>query len=90
MVVSLLGMYHPPLPFTLAQHPTFSTQALCAYEYIITIFDEIRYVWRHKYTFPTALFAFNRYAVWVESGFYFHLALGDLTTIDVSDVAIDG
>lgn len=73
-----------PSPLTRVRQPTISFLALCAHEYTITIFNEIRYVWRHKYTFATVLFAFNRYAVWVESGFFFHLAFGNLTTIDVS------
>ncbi|KAF9779783.1 hypothetical protein BJ322DRAFT_339784 [Thelephora terrestris] len=61
-----------------------SILALCAYEYIITLYDEIRYVWKHKYTFATFLFAFNRYAVWVETCFLLYLAFGDLTTNDVN------
>ena len=35
------------------------------------------------------LFAFNRYAVWVESFFYFYLATGDFKTINVSGVVAD-
>ena len=56
------------------------------YEYIITLFDEIRYVWRHKYSFATCLFAFNRYVVWIETALQLYVNFGDLTTIDVSSI----
>ena len=58
------------------------------YEYIITLFDEIRYVWKHKYSFATFLFAFNRYAVWIEIALQLNITFGDLATVDVSDCGI--
>lgn len=68
--------------FNLDRVAVISALALCTYEYMITLFYEIRYVWRHKYTFATALFAFNRYAVWVETGILVYLAFGDLETAE--------
>jgi hypothetical protein len=59
------------------------------YEYIITLLDEIRYVWRHKYSFATVLFAFNRYLVWIEIALQLYITFGDLTTVDVSNFGID-
>ena len=59
------------------------------YEYIITLFDEIRYVWRHKYSFATVLFAFNRYLVWIECALQLYVNFGDLTTEDVSDFGLE-
>jgi hypothetical protein len=56
------------------------------YEYIITVHDEIRYVWKHKRSFATFLFAFNRYAVWVETALQLYIAFGDLASVDVSDL----
>ena len=63
---------------------TPAPQALYLYEYIITLSDEIRYIWRHKYSFATLLFAFNRYAVWIETALQLYIVFGDLTTADVS------
>jgi len=59
------------------------------YEYAITLYDEIRYVWKHKYSFATFLFAFNRYAVWLETALQLYTTFGDLTTINVSYFGIN-
>ena len=58
------------------------------YEYAITLLAEIRYVWRHKYSFATFLFAFNRYVVWIETALQLYITFGDLMTVDVSGTFI--
>lgn len=68
--------------------PFHSPQALYVYEYAITLFDEIRYVWKHKYSFATFLFTVNRYAVWIETALQLYITFGDLATVDVSDLGI--
>jgi hypothetical protein len=90
--MSMLGM-RPISPFGASRYPDTSPfrppfQALFVYEYAITLFDEIRYVWKHKYSFATFLFAFNRYVVWIEIGLQLYVSFGDLMTADVSCVDI--
>ena len=68
--------------------PFHSPQALYVYEYAITLFDEIRYVWKHKYSFATFLFTVNRYAVWIETALQLYITFGDLATVDVSDLGV--
>lgn len=63
-------------------------QALYVYEYAITLLAEIRYVWRHTYSFATFLFAFNRYVVWIETALQLYITFGDLMTVDVSGTFI--
>jgi len=58
------------------------------YEYVITLYDEVRYVWKHKYSFATFLFGFNRYVVWIEIALQLNIAFGDLQTVDVSNFGI--
>ena len=82
-----------PVPFSfvcvaLTPPPFHSPQALYVYEYAITLFDEIRYVWKHKYSFATFLFTVNRYAVWIETALQLYITFGDLATVDVSDLGI--
>lgn len=84
-----------PFPLSTLSHQsdtqTFrsTSQALYLYEYIITLFDEIRYVWRHKYSFATVLFTINRYIIWVETALQLFMAFGDLRTVDVSYFDVD-
>ena len=78
MVLSLLALKAPL---------THTYQALFVYEYLITLFDEIRYVWKHKYSIATILFAINRYIVWIEITLQLYMNFGDLTNNDVSGLS---
>jgi len=68
--------------FSRTRAATISLLALFVYEYLITLFDEIRYVWKHKYSIATILFAVNRYIVWIEITLQLYISFGNMTSDD--------